>query len=120
MTAYERARRALDNDLGLQPSEDLQRLSGEIVRQEAQLAVPGKTPKPPSEASSRPRRRRGLPTLLAAVIAIGAITFGTAWVVVGGCCVNPRCVAGGGGPGVMSNESLSATGAALPNAAVSV
>ena len=84
VAAYERARRALDNDLGLQPSEDLQRLSGEIVRQEAQLAVPGKTPKPPSEASSRPRRRRGLPTLLAAVIAIGAITFGTAWVVVGG------------------------------------
>jgi len=34
--------------------------------------------------------------------------------------VTRRLPLGGGGPGVMSNESLSATGAALPNAAVRV
>ena len=49
----------------------------------------------------------------------GAIAV-PAGVVIGGCCVNPRWVAGGGGPGVMLNAVLVSTGCAVPKAAVSV
>src|SRR2546422_10852338 len=38
--------------------------------------------------------------------------------VVCSCCVNPRWVAGGGGPGVMSNAVLGPTGVAVPKAAL--
>ena len=37
---YERTRRTLDEDLGLQPSEELQHLAGQIVRQEIHLRAP--------------------------------------------------------------------------------
>jgi DNA-binding SARP family transcriptional activator/basic membrane lipoprotein Med (substrate-binding protein (PBP1-ABC) superfamily) len=37
---YERTRRSLDEDLGLKPSEELQRLAGQIVRQELELRAP--------------------------------------------------------------------------------
>ena len=37
LDAYEKTRRRLDDDLGLQPSADLQQLSGQIVRQDPSL-----------------------------------------------------------------------------------
>ncbi len=40
LEVYERVRRALDEDLGLRPSAELQRLAGQIVRQEPQLRLP--------------------------------------------------------------------------------
>jgi basic membrane lipoprotein Med (substrate-binding protein (PBP1-ABC) superfamily) len=41
LEVYERTRRDL-NDLGLRPGEELQRLAGQIVRQEAQLRTPAR------------------------------------------------------------------------------
>ncbi len=40
LEVYERTRAALDDDLGLQPSSELQQLSGQVVRQEPQLGRP--------------------------------------------------------------------------------
>ena len=40
LEAYEQTRRRLDDDLGLQPSADLQQLSAQIVRQESALRAP--------------------------------------------------------------------------------
>jgi predicted ATPase/DNA-binding SARP family transcriptional activator len=40
LAVYERTRRVLAEELGLKPSRDLQRLSAEIVRQEARLSPP--------------------------------------------------------------------------------
>src|SRR5438094_134543 len=45
-----------------------------------------------------------------AAICTGGTIAAPAWVVCGGCWVNARCVAGGGGPGVMLNAVLVATG----------
>src|SRR5439155_862591 len=42
LEVYERTRRSLDDDLGLQPSEELQRLAGQIVRQEPRLRTPAR------------------------------------------------------------------------------
>src|SRR5882762_9940625 len=50
----------------------------------------------------------------------GGVIAAPATTVVCGCCVNPRWVGGGGGPGVMLNAALVATGVALPNAAASL
>ena len=46
LEVYERTRRALDDDLGLQPSEELQHLAGQIVRQEPQLRRPARAVQP--------------------------------------------------------------------------
>jgi DNA-binding SARP family transcriptional activator/basic membrane lipoprotein Med (substrate-binding protein (PBP1-ABC) superfamily) len=77
LEVYERTRRALDADLGLQPSEELQRLAGQIVRQEPELRAPA--PIGPATASpattSAPRRRWAL------VVAAGLVV--TAAVVIG-------------------------------------
>ena len=40
LEVYERTRRDLDDDLGLRPGEELQRLAGQIVRQEPHLRTP--------------------------------------------------------------------------------
>jgi len=53
LEVYERTRRSLDDDLGLQPSEELQRLAGQIVRQEPQLRAPARA----VEASENQRTR---------------------------------------------------------------
>lgn len=40
LDVYEQTRRALRDDLGLEPSREIQKLSGQIVRQEPQLTLP--------------------------------------------------------------------------------
>jgi basic membrane lipoprotein Med (substrate-binding protein (PBP1-ABC) superfamily)/DNA-binding SARP family transcriptional activator len=52
LAAYERVRRRLQDDLGLQPGVELRELSGKIVRQEPELTSSGR-----STASRGPERR---------------------------------------------------------------
>lgn len=68
LDAYRRARRALNDELGLEPGPELQELERKILQQDPELA-----PRRPSRASpSRPRRRWLLLGALALVIA-GAV-----------------------------------------------
>ena len=48
LEVYTRARRRLDEELGLEPSAELQQLQGAILRQDASLAAPGAGEPPPS------------------------------------------------------------------------
>lgn len=68
LAVYEATRRSLADELGLQPSADLQRLSGDIVRQETTLTLPvdGK-PGETAPTATRPRRVRAATVLAAAV-----------------------------------------------------
>jgi hypothetical protein len=77
LEAYERTRRALDDDLGLQPSDELQRLAGQIVRQEPELRTAGRTVQAPEkQQTTRARATRAsvialvVATLTAAAIAL--------------------------------------------------
>ncbi len=75
LDVYERTRRALDSDLGLKPSEDLQRLAGQIVRQEPDLRAPA----PTIDAAGAPRstrRTRALALVAALLLAAAAISLG--------------------------------------------
>jgi basic membrane lipoprotein Med (substrate-binding protein (PBP1-ABC) superfamily) len=65
LEVYEATRAGLADELGLQPSEALQRLAGEIVRHEPTLAAPG-----PVVGAEPPRRRARL--ALGVPIAVGA------------------------------------------------
>ena len=76
LDVYEKTRRRLDDDLGLQPSAELRALSGQIVRQEPELR------------RSRPSDQRGLllrstvtprrrSRRLAGLVAAGAVIAGT-------------------------------------------
>jgi DNA-binding SARP family transcriptional activator len=47
LDAYTRARRWLDEELGLEPSAELQQLQGAILRQDASLAAPAAGERPP-------------------------------------------------------------------------
>ena len=75
---YERLRRTLDEELGLQPGSELQRLSAQIVRQDeslhASVAAAGQMPR---VRLSRPRRRLPLvgAAIVAAVAAIASLAF---------------------------------------------
>jgi DNA-binding SARP family transcriptional activator/basic membrane lipoprotein Med (substrate-binding protein (PBP1-ABC) superfamily) len=75
LDVYERTRRALDSDLGLQPSEDLQRLAGQIVRQEPELRAPAGTIQAREEPRSK-RRRRVSALAVVLLLAAGAISLG--------------------------------------------
>jgi DNA-binding SARP family transcriptional activator len=78
LAAYEATRRSLADELGLQPSADLQRLSGEIVRQEPTLLLRGAGNRP-DRPDAEPRRRWrlvaaiGLTAAAAAVATVGLI-----------------------------------------------
>ncbi|HXG74975.1 MAG TPA: BTAD domain-containing putative transcriptional regulator [Gaiellaceae bacterium] len=74
LDVYEQTRRRLDDDLGLQPSADLQRLSGQIVRQDAQLRRPVAATREPL----RPRRSSRMATLVAGGLAAAAVMTLTA------------------------------------------
>jgi basic membrane lipoprotein Med (substrate-binding protein (PBP1-ABC) superfamily)/DNA-binding SARP family transcriptional activator len=69
LEVYERTRRALDDDLGLQPSEELQRLAGQIVRQESQLRTPARA----VEADKDQRTMRMRATSARAIALLGAL-----------------------------------------------
>lgn len=75
LDVYERTRAALSEDFGLQPSLELQRLSGQIVRQDPGLRRPA-TALAPSEPQSTRRRARGLSRLVAVGASVAAtMTF---------------------------------------------
>jgi len=76
LDAYEQTRRRLHADLGLQPSPELQQLSGQIVRQEEHLHMPAvQSVERPSYAQRRPRR---IATLVAGGLAAAAVMSLTA------------------------------------------
>ena len=78
LEVYERTRAALSDDLGLRPSEDLQQLSAQIVRQEPQLreATPPDGELVVSLARARGRTRRLADAVLAGLLvaAVMALT----------------------------------------------
>ena len=65
---YERTRRGLEDDLGLKPGEELQRLAGQIVRQEPHLRTP---PQPVLARDGQPPRRVTVRRRSALVLAVG-------------------------------------------------
>jgi DNA-binding SARP family transcriptional activator/basic membrane lipoprotein Med (substrate-binding protein (PBP1-ABC) superfamily) len=74
LDVYQRTRAALLNDLGLQPSLELQQLSGQIVRQDPQLRRQP-TSAPPGDRPDSPRwRPRRLPQLVATGVVVAAVT----------------------------------------------
>jgi basic membrane lipoprotein Med (substrate-binding protein (PBP1-ABC) superfamily)/DNA-binding SARP family transcriptional activator len=70
LEAYEKTRRRLMDDLGIHPGPELQRLSGEIVRQEATLSTPAARA---DGARVAPRRRTALAFGLLAALAAAAL-----------------------------------------------
>jgi basic membrane lipoprotein Med (substrate-binding protein (PBP1-ABC) superfamily) len=76
LAVYEQLRRRLDDDLGLQPSADLQQLSARMVRQEQELDIAGPThaERAPSQVKVRARRVSGLVAAGAAAAAVMALT----------------------------------------------
>ena len=68
LETYEQTRRRLDDDLGLQPSTDLQQLSGQIVRQDPAL----RRPTPPAPVFTRPSPAEQTTRRAAVPIATGA------------------------------------------------
>jgi DNA-binding SARP family transcriptional activator len=78
LDAYEQTRRRLNDDLGLQPSADLQQLSGQIVRQDRVLQRPAPARSQPSSSLTVGRRTRRVVefavvgSIVAAVMALTA------------------------------------------------
>jgi DNA-binding SARP family transcriptional activator/basic membrane lipoprotein Med (substrate-binding protein (PBP1-ABC) superfamily) len=72
LEVYERTRRDLD-DLGLRPGEELQRLAGQIVRQEPHLRTPAQPVPARDGQRTRPMRARRLSALvLTGALAVAA------------------------------------------------
>jgi DNA-binding SARP family transcriptional activator/basic membrane lipoprotein Med (substrate-binding protein (PBP1-ABC) superfamily) len=91
---YERTRRALDDDLGLQPSEELQRLAGQIVRQEPQLRTPARA----LEAAEDQRTIRSRARRKSAIALAGALTAAAIALALGLTVLTDAGVPGGGDP----------------------
>jgi DNA-binding SARP family transcriptional activator/basic membrane lipoprotein Med (substrate-binding protein (PBP1-ABC) superfamily) len=70
LEAYEKTRVALDEDLGLQPSAELQQLSGRIVRQDPEL----RRPAPAGGDTSRRPAVRAKARRVAGLVLVGATT----------------------------------------------
>lgn len=68
LEVYERTRRNLEDDLGLRPGEELQRLAGQIVRQEPHLRTPAQPVQVRDGQPTRLRVRR-----LSAIALVGAL-----------------------------------------------
>ena len=79
LAAYERTRRVLMDDLGIQPGPELQRLSGQIVRHEPGLAAPAPVTTVRAEPAVSTGRRRFTPVLVVALAAVLAVAVGVAW-----------------------------------------
>ena len=77
LDVYEQTRRALGDDLGLQPSEELQRLAAQIVRQEPQLRRPARGVEAREDRRTRHTRAIGAIALVGALAAAGiAVALG--------------------------------------------
>jgi len=74
LQAYDRFRRRLADDLGLQPSPELRHLSAQLVRHDRALAASA------SEAPSPPRRRNVNVTALGAIIALVGAALALTWI----------------------------------------
>ncbi len=73
LEVYERTRRDLEDDLGLRPGEELQRLAGQIVRQEPHLRTPAQPVQARDGQRTRPMRARRLSAIvLAGALAVAA------------------------------------------------
>ena len=84
LDAYERMRRRLDDDLGLQPSAELQQLSGQIVRQDPAL----RRATPPAAAFSSSAPVKATTRRAAVLVASGlAVAFALALATSGGAAV---------------------------------
>jgi basic membrane lipoprotein Med (substrate-binding protein (PBP1-ABC) superfamily)/DNA-binding SARP family transcriptional activator len=70
LEVYERLRRALADNLGLQPSEELQQLSGQIVRQEPRLRSPALASRAPDERHATRTRRTWAAVALVGTLAV--------------------------------------------------
>ena len=68
LEVYERTRRHLEDELGLRPGEELQRLAGQIVRQESHLRTPAQAVQARDGQPARLRARR-----LSAIVLAGAL-----------------------------------------------
>jgi basic membrane lipoprotein Med (substrate-binding protein (PBP1-ABC) superfamily)/DNA-binding SARP family transcriptional activator len=79
LEAYERTRRVLMDDLGIQPSPELQQLSGQIVRHEPELAAPAAVAPARVEPVRSTRRGRLIAALAVALAAALALAVGLAW-----------------------------------------
>ena len=76
LDVYERTRAALSDDLGLQPSLELQQLSGQIVRQDPQLRRPATArPTPHQPPPIGPRTRRLAELVLVGALVAAAMAF---------------------------------------------
>jgi DNA-binding SARP family transcriptional activator/basic membrane lipoprotein Med (substrate-binding protein (PBP1-ABC) superfamily) len=87
LDVYEHTRRALDEDLGLQPSEELQRLAGQIVRQEPQLRTPHRPEHRLADQRVTRRRMSAVALIVAAAVGVAlalGLTIPTDAVVRGG------------------------------------
>ena len=78
LDAYEKTRAAMDRDLGLQPSSELQQLSGQIVRQEPLLSRPAR--RAPERTRARAR---------SALVVAGALTVAAMALTASGSASNP-------------------------------
>jgi len=99
LDVYERTRRALDDDLGLHPNEELQRLAGQIVRQEPRLRVPARA----LEADNDQRTTRTGATRVRALAIAGALA---ACAVAGGLWLGLDSVSGAGSTGGPTRVAL--------------
>jgi DNA-binding SARP family transcriptional activator/basic membrane lipoprotein Med (substrate-binding protein (PBP1-ABC) superfamily) len=82
LDVYERTRRRLDDDLGLQPSAELQRLAGQIVRQDPELHAPSRSIDVPEELPGTRRRfTRRLAIAVLGFTALAAVTLTLGFVV---------------------------------------
>ena len=79
LDVYERTRRTLGDELGLQPGEELQRLAGQIVRQEPQLRTPARAFQPPKDQRTvLPRGRKRSAIALAGALIAAALALALA------------------------------------------
>ena len=72
LSAYHRARRHLTDELGLEPSPELQQLQQAILRHDRAL-MPPRAALPPRPGGRRQRRRRRLGVAAAALLAVAAL-----------------------------------------------
>jgi YVTN family beta-propeller protein len=78
LDSYRRARKTLGEELGLEPSQQLQELERRILNQDPGLAPPMRTRRPPRPRSAQPRRRLAVFGLAGAALLAGA-AFGLAY-----------------------------------------
>ena len=80
LEAYERTRRVLGDDLGIQPGPELQQLSGRIVRHDPGLSAETRSPDAPPAKPRRSHRERVVPVAAAIVItSLVAAVVGLTW-----------------------------------------